>query len=626
MRIRAVAGWALVTTLCMFAGACNRNAIDPNLPQITVQPVNTTAAAGSTATFTVTATGEAPLSYQWFVFAQPIKGATSTSYTTNILAPSDNNSFYFVVVTNSIGSAESNEVLLTVTTTTTSTAGANTFGNANPADVLTQHNDAGRTGLHLGETILTPASVNPAKFGKLGTLMTDGEVDAQPLFASGVTLPSGNVRNILYAATEHGSVYAFDATSGAVIWQTGLLGANEQPADSGTCTSPPQERGITATPVIDRTRGPHGAIYAIANTKDSAGTVIQRIHALDIATGAELFSGPTSIQASAQQNFDAAQYQTLAGLQLVNEKVFAAFAPNCGASADSGWVMGFDAASLSPSGSVYLGPAVGANTLGFTVSGLSADSSGNLYALGQMGATPRVTDSTGVLAPASAGTAFLKLSTDDGLVLTGFSNRSFRSHAPPITINVPESDSALVLPDLPDSSGMVLHLVLGAGNDGRIYLLNRDAIGNKTAQSAAISQVISSAGSPSGVASALALFGNTAFQAVSSEPLKAFTLTDAVLSTSAVSQTNTAVGAAGAQISISANVTNGGVLWLVDDAAGILHAYDATNLSRELYNSAQAANSRDAFASTVSSISPTIAGGRVYIATKNGIVVFAQLK
>jgi hypothetical protein len=173
---------------------------------------------------------------------------------------------------------------------------------------------------------------------------------------------------------------------------------------------------------------------------------------------------------------------------------------------------------------------------------------------------------------------------------------------------------------------MVLHLVLGAGNDGRIYLLNRDAIGNKTAQSAAISQVISSAGSPSGVASALALFGNTAFQAVSSEPLKAFTLTDAVLSTSAVSQTNTAVGAAGAQISISANVTNGGVLWLVDDAAGILHAYDATNLSRELYNSAQAANSRDAFASTVSSISPTIAGGRVYIATKNGIVVFAQLK
>ncbi len=635
MRIRAVAGWALVTTLCMFAGACNRNAIDPNLPAITVQPVNTTAAAGSTATFTVTATGEAPLSYQWFAFAQPIKGATSTSYTTSILAPSDNNSFYFVVVTNSIGSAESNEVLLTVTTTT-STAGANALGNANPADVLTQHNDAARTGLHLGETLLTPSSVNFAKFGKLGALTADGEIDAQPLYASGVTLPSGNVRNVLYAATEHGSVYAFDATSGAVIWQTGLLGANEQPADSGTCTTPPQERGITATPVIDRTRGPHGAIYVIANTKDSAGTIIQRIHALDIATGVGLFSGSTLIQtsasaanvptSSAQQNFDAATYQTVAGLQLVNGKVFAAFGPSCSAPVDSGWVMGFDASSLLPTAPVYLAPASTGLNSGFTVSGLSADSTGNLYALGQMSTTTRVTDSTGRLAPASAGTAFLKLSTENGLALMGFSNGSFRSHAPPITVNVPESDSALILPDLPGSSGTVLHLALGTGNDGKIYLLNRDAIGNNPTQSSAISQIVSPAGASSDVSSVVAYFGNFVFQAVSGATIKAFALTDAALSTTTASQSNTALDASGAQISISASGANGGILWVVEDGAGILHAYDATNLSQELYNSTQAANSRDAFASAVSAVPPTVAGGRIYVATKNGIVVFGQLQ
>ena len=256
MRIRAIAGWAFVAALFMFAGGCGSSGIDPNLPAITTQPADATAKAGSTATFTVVATGQAPLAYQWFVFAKKINGATSASYTTATLAASDNNSFYFCLITNSVGSIESNEALLTVTTTSPNPGvTANTLGNANPADVLTQHNDAARTGQYLGESLLTPTNVNSAKFGKLGTLITDGQVDAQPLYASGVTLPSGDVRNILYAATEHGSVYAFDVATGSVIWQAGLAGANEQPAGSGTCSmSGAQEGGITATPVIERTR------------------------------------------------------------------------------------------------------------------------------------------------------------------------------------------------------------------------------------------------------------------------------------------------------------------------------------------------------------------------------------
>jgi len=624
MRIRAVAGWAFMATLCMFAGACNKNGVDPNLPAITTQPVDTTVKAGSTATFTVAATGQGTLTYQWFVFAKAIKGATSPSFTTPILAPSDNGSFYFVLVTNAIGSTESNEVLLTVTAASTHTSSANTLGNANPSDVLTQHNDAGRTGQYLGETLLTPTNVNSTNFGKLGTLLTDGAVDAQPLYASGVTLPSGDVRNMLYAASEHGSVYGFDSTSGALIWQTGLAGANEQPADSGTCTSAPQERGITATPVIDRTSGPHGAIYVIANTKDSAGTVIQRIHALDISTGAELFSGPTLVQTSAQQNFDAAQYQPLAGLQLVNGKVYAAFGPTCGAATDSGWVMGFDAAGLSPSGTLYLAPAVGAGASGFTLDGISADSAGNLYVFDQTSFAYQARGLTSGLSLARGGSAFLKLSTENGVTLIDSSKTSSSRLVPMASAGV--SGSAVVLPDFTDAAGKIWHLALGAGSDGDIYLLNRDSLGSNAVLSMPIVQSMVGAVSSTTVAPAVAYFGDYAYYASAGNSVKAFTLGDARLSTSAASQSTATIGAVGAQISISANDASGGILWMVDDATGILHAYNAANLSQETYNSTQAADSRDTLATTVSSASPTIAGGRVYIATKNGIVVFGHLK
>ena len=642
MRIRAVAGWALLAAICMFAGACNRNAIDPNLPAITTQPADVTVAAGGTATFTVVATGQAPLSYQWFVFAKAIQGATSASFTTKTLAPSDNNSFYFCLVTNSIGSIESNEALLTVTTTTSSTK-ANSLGNANPSDVLTLHNDAGRTGLHSGETLLTTSTVSASNFGKLGTLITDGEVDAQPLYASGVTLPSGDIRNILYAAAEHGSVYAFDATSGSVIWQTGLNGANEQPADSGTCTSAPQERGITATPVIDRTHGPHGAIYVIANTKDSAGTVIQRIHALDIATGTELFSGPTLVQASANsansvnfsasQNFDASRYQTLAGLQLVNGKVYAAFGPSCSAAADSSWIMGFDAASLSSTGSLYLAPAAGPNAPGFTTAGLSADSAGDLYIFGQATFGYHAPGSANTLVPANSGNAFLKLSTENGLTFADYAKTSvtgpvsLMNNGPGISNSIGVSGGAVVIPDFTDAAGQVWHLALGSGSDGSISLLNRDSLGGSGLQSAPIVQVVWGQTAQTGVTSTLAFFGSTAYSAVSGDPIRAFALDDARLSTGAVNQSANTLSPSGAQISVSANATNGGILWAVDaTGTGILRAYDATDLSRELYDTTQAANSRDAFTSAVSAVPATVASGRAYVATKNGIVVFGHLR
>jgi outer membrane protein assembly factor BamB len=544
MRIRAVAGWAIVAVLSMLAGGCSRNGVDPNLPAITTQPTAQTAKVGATATFSVTATGAPPLAYQWFEFAKPIKGATSASYTTPTLAASDNNAFFFVLVTNSIGSIESDEVLLTVTTTTPPpTVSPNTLGNANPADVLTMRNDAARTGQYLGETLLTPANVNAARFGKLGTLITDGPIDAQPLYASGVTLPSGEVRNLLYVATEHGTVYAFDATTGAVIWQIGVAANGEQPADAGTCGNVPQEQAISATPVIDRTQGQHGAIYLIANTKDSSGTVIQRIHAIDIATGSELFGGPTPIQASAAASggsspttntFDSARYHPLAGLELANGKVYAVWGSDCSSTSDNTWAIGFDAGTLDPAVSLLL-PNENIAGSEFVPGGLSADSAGNLYILGHESIASEAPNATTGKSSGSSNNTFIKLTTESGISVAAI------------------------------------------------------------------------------------------FFATSGGTIKMLTVGQPSLSSSPSNQNTDPFGLTNAHVSMSANGTTDGILWVIENnGLGILHAW--SDSSHELYNSTQASNFRDAFAAAVSVVSPTIAGGRVYVVTKDGIAVFGQLK
>ena len=184
----------------------------PAVPLITQQPSNQTVNAGQTASFSVMAVGVAPLTYQWQKGTTPISGETSASYTTLPTTTADNGSQYRVVVSNANGNATSNAATLTVSTATAATI-----------DVLTQHNDVGRTGQNLNETTLTTSNVTSAKFGKLGFYSADGLVDAQPLYASNVAVPSNGTHNILIVASEHDSVYAFDADSGATLWQLSML-------------------------------------------------------------------------------------------------------------------------------------------------------------------------------------------------------------------------------------------------------------------------------------------------------------------------------------------------------------------------------------------------------------------
>ncbi len=226
--------------------------------------------------------------------------------------------------------------LTSCTSSQTTSSGSVTIA----SDVVTFHNDNARTGQSLNETVLTPNNVHTPTFGKVAFFTVDGKVDAQPLYLSNVNIPDQGAHSVLYVATEHATVYAFDASNGQELWHVSLLGAGESTSDSRDCdeaVSP--EIGITATPVIDRGQGPNGAIYVVAMSRDTSGNYFQRLHALDATSGAELFGGPKNITASypgAGDNssggsvvFDPKQYKDRAALLLLNGVVYTTWASHC---------------------------------------------------------------------------------------------------------------------------------------------------------------------------------------------------------------------------------------------------------------------------------------------------------
>jgi hypothetical protein len=193
--------------------------------------------------------------------------------------------------------------------------------------LVTWHNDNARTGQNLQETTLTPANVNSSNFGLLFTVSVDGLVDAQPLYVPSVTISGHGVRNVFYVVTENDSAYAFDADNGTQYWQVSLLGRDETPSDDRGCGQVTPTIGATATPAIDLSIGPHGTLYTVAMTKDSSAQYHHRLHALDLTTGAEQFSGPKEVQATypgtgadssnGVVTFSPAQYKERPGLLIV---------------------------------------------------------------------------------------------------------------------------------------------------------------------------------------------------------------------------------------------------------------------------------------------------------------------
>ncbi len=502
-------------------------------------------------------------------------------------------------------------------------------------DVTTYHYDNLRTGQNLKETALTTANVNQAKFGKLGELMVDGKVDAQPLYLSNVSIPSVGTKNILYVATEHGSVFAFDAdnvsgTSVKPLWQISTQLAGEGPSDDRGCGQVTPEIGVTSTPVIDRTRG---AIYVIAVSKDGGGNYFHRLHALDLTTGKELFGGPTTIAASVPGNgagstggtvtFDPSEYNERPGLLELNGTIYTTWGSHCDAGPYTSWMMSFSADTLKQTSVLNLVPNGSDGGIWMSGTAPAADAAGNIYFLIGNGTFDTTLNASGLPSQGDCGNCFVKVSSTAPLKLIDY----FTPLNTVAESNVDEdlgSGGPLLLPDVTDASGKTRHLAVGSGKDAIIYVLDRDNMGKFSATQNNIYQQISGQ-LASGEFAKPSYFNNTVYYCAVSDSIKAFPIVSGKLATTPSSATSIQFGYPGATPAISANGTSNGIVWAVDNAAtAVLHAYDATNLANELYNSNQASGSRDQFAGN-KFITPMIANGKVFVGTPNSVAVFGLL-
>jgi hypothetical protein len=505
---------------------------------------------------------------------------------------------------------------------------------AGGADVVTYHNDVARTGRSLNETTLAPATVNATNFGKQTFFNTDGKVDAQPLHLSGVSIPGLGARNVIYVATEHDSVYAFDTASGATLWSVSLLGAGETTSDARGCSQVTPEIGITSTPVIDRTRGPNGAIYVIAMSKTSAGGYVQRLHALDVVLGTELFGGPQTVQATYPGSgagssggvvpFDPKQYEERAGLLEVNGRIVTVWTSHCDIDPYTGWVMAFDPATLAGTAVLNLTPNGSRGGLWMAGAGPAADPLGNVYVLDGNGTFDTTLNGAGFPGSGDFGNAFIKLATAGGLSVADY-------FATFDTVSASNADTdlgsggAMVFPDLVDVNGVTRHLAVGAGKDGHIYVVDRDAMGKWNASANQNYQDIAGALGGS-VFSMPAYFSNTLYYGASGAKLKAFPIVNARVGATASSSTAVSFAYPGTTPGVSASGSVNAIVWAVENKnPAVLHAYDAANLALELYNSTQAAGGRDGFGAGNKFITPTIVNGHVYVGTPTGVAAFGML-
>jgi outer membrane protein assembly factor BamB len=608
----------IVLTNC--GGSNSGSSGSPVAPSIVTQPSNQTVTVGQTGTFSVVASGSAPLAYQWQKGTSAITGATAATFTTPVTALADNHASFRVVVTNSVGSATSNPATLTVNSAATT-------------DVVTYHNDVARTGQNLSETILTPTNVNSTGFGKIGFYAVDGKVDAQPLYLANVSIPGQNSHNVLYVATEHDSVYAFDADNGTQLWKVTVLGAGETTSDPHNCGQVVPEIGITATPVIDRSRGPNGTIYVVAMSKNASGSYFQRLHALDVATGAELLGGPTTVQASYPGTgdgssgglviFSPGQYEERASLLLLNGILYTGWTSHCDIRPYTGWVIGYTASTLQQSGVLNLTPNGSEGSIWMSGAGLAADSLGNIYFLDANGDFDTNLNASGFPSNGDLGNAFIKLSTAGTLTVADYF-ATFDTVQKSASDTDLGSGGAVVLPDLNDAAGRTRHLAVGGGKDGNVYVVDRDSMGKFSPTTNNNYQELQGA-LPGGVFSMPAYFNNTIYYGPVGNTIRAFSITNALLSSTPVGQTSNSFGYPGATPGISAHGTTNAILWAAENGnTAVLHAYDANNLSNELYNSNQA-GTRDQFGAGNKFITPTVVNGKVYVGTTNGVAVFGLL-
>jgi hypothetical protein len=507
---------------------------------------------------------------------------------------------------------------------------------------FTYRNDNFRTGQNLTETILTPSSVKPGGFGRLFTDPVDGQIYAQPLYVPSVTMPD-DVHNVVYVATELDSVYAFDADQpGPALWHTSFTdsknGIAAVPSTDLGCNDLVPWIGITATPVIDPATG---TLYVVSKTKQTKGGVVyrQQLHALDIATGAEKFGGPVTIAATAAGtgvgnvngviSFDPLKQNDRAALTLAGGIVYLTFASHCDMGPYHGWILGYNASTLAQT--IVYNDSPNGSDAGIWQSGcgLGVDTNGDLVAITGNGtfetSTPRV----------DYGDSFLRLTPAVGtLSLSSFFTPTNQAYLDSLDLDV-GSGGNLMLPDQP---GTIPHLMVSAGKSGTIYLINRDEMGEFNASADQAVQVISNQLGPNGNWSTFAYWNGTVpstglknmiYAIATNDHPKMFVIANGQIQLPPASSASVTFGYPGASPVISANGTTGGILWAIDSenwnlpGPAILYAFDATDLTQKLYDSGQ--SPADNPGNAVKFANPTVANGKVYVGTTNGLTVFGML-
>jgi len=496
-----------------------------------------------------------------------------------------------------------------------------------PTDITTYKYDTNRSGQNLSESVLTTSNVKASTFGLVRFLATDGAVDAQPLYLSQLEL-QGAAHRVVFVATENDSVYAFDADSGAVLWHVSLLDSGETPSDAIGCHQITPQIGITSTPVIDRSAGAHGILYAVAMSK-RAGSYFQRLHALDVTTGAEIAGSPATIaptfpKAGGSVPFDPQQYAERAALLLSRGTIYTSFTSHCDVRPYSGWVIAFNENTLAQTAVFNAAPNSGGAgpAIWMAGGGPAADASGNVYLLTANGAFETTLTAAGFPAQSDYGNSFLKLDGATLQVVDYFT--TYNAVAESQADMDLGSGGIMLLPDLTDAGNVTRHLAVGAGKDGNLYVVNRDSMGKFNPAGNNIWQELGGA-LHGGIWSTPAYFNHTVYYGPSGGSVTAFAISDAKLTQ--VSATTKRFIYPGSAISVSANGTGNAIVWAHENSTpGVLHAYDANDLTNELYNSTQASNLRDQFGPGNKFITPVVADGRVLVGTQTGVAVFGLLK
>jgi hypothetical protein len=511
-------------------------------------------------------------------------------------------------------------------------------------NILTYRNDNLRSGQNLSETTLTKSNVNSTSFGKVYSISVDGYVYAQPLYLSNLTIPGKGTHNVLFLATEHDSVYAFDADTIEPLWQISFINppagiTTESSADTGTTDILP-EVGITSTPVIDAASG---TLYVVAKTNENSGQVF-RIHALDITNGLDKIA-PVVIQASVPGSGAGSSGGTLSfnatwqfqrpGLVLSNGTVYVGFGSSGDNNTWHGWIIAYNATNLSQIGALCTTPNGSSGGIWASGEAPPVDASGNIYFTTGNGDFDGTTE---------FGDAYVKLSTSSGLKVADF-------FAPfnQVALNAADLDIASAgLTLLPDSFGTAAHphLIVGAGKDGTIYVLDRDKMGgyngSYTNPDSQIVQEIWNAlgGSPitpnastlpyvENNYSTAAYWQNHVYFSGINDPVKMFNMSNGLLTTTPVSHSGTSYQFKGAQpvISAASSSAASAILWTIENGPSnnTLHAYDATNLANEFYNSDQASGNRDQAGPAVKFVVPTIANGKVFVGSQYEVEVYGIL-